>query len=201
MNKKALLISIEGIDGSGKSTLIKKLNETIINSVITQSPRGTILGEKVWDLVTENLPDLAAGKTVLTDRYIDSTLVYQGIRGKIPITKLVELEFHQVIRNGYLKMKSYFPERIHIINADRSQDEYMELMAFQFLGKVRKISKKKVQTGEFIKEPCCYVDYPPPYPKGTEYYEIILEKDEFSQDYNDFENGKSIKLVFFWPAI
>ncbi|CAJ0637775.1 9519_t:CDS:2, partial [Entrophospora sp. SA101] len=111
------------IDGSGKSTLIKKLNETIINSVITQSPRGTILGEKVWDLVTENLPDLAAGKTVLTDRYIDSTLVYQGIRGKIPITKLVELEFHQVIRNGYLKMKSYFPERIHIINADRSQDE------------------------------------------------------------------------------
>ncbi|CAG8664368.1 10362_t:CDS:2, partial [Ambispora gerdemannii] len=90
MNKKALLISIEGIDGSGKSTLIKKLNETIINSVITQSPRGTILGEKVWDLVTENLPDLAAGKTVLTDRYIDSTLVYQGIRGKIPITKLVE---------------------------------------------------------------------------------------------------------------
>ncbi|CAJ0637776.1 9520_t:CDS:2 [Entrophospora sp. SA101] len=67
MNKKALLISIEGIDGSGKSTLIKKLNETIINSVITQSPRGTILGEKVWDLVTENLPDLAAGKTVLTN--------------------------------------------------------------------------------------------------------------------------------------
>jgi len=34
---------------------------------------------------------LAAGKTVLIDRYIDSTLVYQGIRGKIPITKLVEV--------------------------------------------------------------------------------------------------------------
>src|SRR3954447_23747860 len=105
MNKKALLISIEGIDGSGKSTLIKKLNEIIINSVITQSPRGTILGQKVWDLVTENLvskklitnvwtefflftanhnehaltitkPNLVAGKTVLIDRYIDSTLVY-----------------------------------------------------------------------------------------------------------------------------
>jgi len=31
MNKKALLISLEGIDDSGKSTLIKRLNETITN--------------------------------------------------------------------------------------------------------------------------------------------------------------------------
>src|SRR5687767_11669795 len=73
----------------------------------------------------------------------------------------------------------------------------MELMAFQFLGRIRKISKKKVQTGELFKAPSCYADYPPPCPEGTEYYEIILERDEFNQDYNDFENRKSIKLVFF----
>jgi dTMP kinase len=36
-------------------------------------------------------PNLEAKKTVLTDRYIDSTLVYQGIRGKLPIAKLVEI--------------------------------------------------------------------------------------------------------------
>jgi dTMP kinase len=198
MNKETLLISIEGIDGSGKSTLIKKLSEVIPNSLATQSPRGTELGQKVWDLVTENLisrklitdvwtefflftanhnehaltvikPNLATGKTVLIDRYIDSTLVYQGIRGKLPIAKLVKiwqntidipypdltfvldieptktaervnkrqqetgeepnnwdnskLDFHQTIRNGYLKMQSYFPERIYIINADRNQEE------------------------------------------------------------------------------
>jgi len=73
----------------------------------------------------------------------------------------------------------------------------MELMAFQFLGKIKKISKKKVRAGEFIKKPSCYGDYPPPYSEGTEYYEIILEKDEFSQDCNDFENRRSVKLVFF----
>ena len=54
-SQKPLLISIEGIDGSGKSTLIKKLKQAIPNSIATQSPRGTILGKKVWDLVTENL--------------------------------------------------------------------------------------------------------------------------------------------------
>ncbi|MEG7978703.1 MAG: hypothetical protein NY202_02065 [Mollicutes bacterium UO1] len=69
-------------------------------------------------------------------------------------------------------------------------------MAFQFLGRIRKISKKKVRTGEFIKAPSCYADYPPPYPEGTEYYEIVLERDEFSQHYNDFENRKRAKLVF-----
>jgi len=104
--------------------------------------------------------------------YIDSTLVYQGIRGKIPITKLVEvwqntidipfpdltfvldiepnktaervnkrrqetgeepnnwdnskLEFHQVIRNGYLQMQSYFSERVRIINADKNPEEVFE---------------------------------------------------------------------------
>jgi len=195
---RPLLISIEGIDGSGKSTLIKKLHEKIPNSLATQSPRGTPLGQKVWDLVTENLvsrklitnvwtefflftanhnehalttvkPNLAAGRTVIIDRYIDSTFVYQGIRGKLPIDKLIEvwqntidipfpdltfvldiepnktaerinkrqqetgeepnnwdnskLEFHQVIRNGYLELKEYFPERIQIIKADRNQEE------------------------------------------------------------------------------
>ena len=51
----SLLISIEGIDGSGKSTLIEKLNKKIPNSLATQSPRGTELGKKVWDLLTEKL--------------------------------------------------------------------------------------------------------------------------------------------------
>jgi dTMP kinase len=198
MNKKPLLISIEGIDGSGKTSLLEKLKQKFPNSFTTQSPRGTELGKKVWDLVTENLvsrqlitnvwtefflftanhnehaltvikPNLAAGKTVLIDRYVDSTFVYQGIRGKLPINKLVEVwektvnipfpditfildidpaktelrirqrrqetgeepnnwdkanyEFHQKIRNGYLQLKEYFPQRIKIINADRSWEK------------------------------------------------------------------------------
>jgi thymidylate kinase len=47
MNKKPLLVSIEGIDGSGKTSLIEGLKQKIPNSFATQSPRGTELGKKV----------------------------------------------------------------------------------------------------------------------------------------------------------
>ena len=200
-DQKPLLISIEGVDGGGKTSLIENLRKSIPNSITTQSPRGTKLGKKIWDLVTENLvkkdlitnvwtefflftanhnehflntikPNLEVGKTVLIDRYIDSTFVYQGIRGKLPINKLVEVwentikipfpdltfildiepskieervnkrrqetgeepnnwdksnwEFHQKIRNGYLELKKIFPERIYIINAEKSENEVLK---------------------------------------------------------------------------
>ncbi|CAI2191393.1 12777_t:CDS:2, partial [Funneliformis geosporum] len=164
MNKKPLLISIEGIDGSGKTSLLAKLKQKFPNSFTTQSPRGT-------ELVTENLvsrqlitnvwtefflftanhnehaltvikPNLATGKTVLIDRYIDSTFVYQGIRDIDPAKTELRIrqrrqetgeepnnwdkanyDFHRKIRNGYLQLKEYFPQRIKIINADRSWEE------------------------------------------------------------------------------
>jgi len=47
MSKKPLLISIEGVDGGGKTTLIEELKRKIPNAFTTQSPRGTELGKKV----------------------------------------------------------------------------------------------------------------------------------------------------------
>jgi dTMP kinase len=35
----------------------------------------------------------------------------------------MSLDFHQKIREGYLGLKEHFPDRIHIINADRSEEE------------------------------------------------------------------------------
>ena len=68
----------------------------------------------------------------------------------------------------------------------------MELMAFQFSGIIKEVNKKRVRQGQIIKEPCCYVDWPPPYPARTIYWEIILEEDKSS---------KKIKLVFFGEEI
>lgn len=103
-----LFVTLEGPDGSGKSTqgrlLAAWLREQAIPLVVTREPGGTRIGEKVRDvlhdrqhlemaahaeillysasraqLVAEVIcPALAAGQVVLCDRYADSTYAYQG---------------------------------------------------------------------------------------------------------------------------
>ena len=103
-----MFITLEGIEGSGKTTQIEYLVAFLENKgnpcVTTREPGGTVIGNKIrailldperkdMDAKTELLlymadraqhihslvnPSLAAGKTVLCDRYFDATLVYQG---------------------------------------------------------------------------------------------------------------------------
>lgn len=99
-----MFIVFEGVDGSGKSTQIKKINEYLKSKfyevVLTREPGGTFSGELIRDIFLTNefsadiqyilmlaaraehidsviLPALQQGKIVLSDRYCDSTEVYQ----------------------------------------------------------------------------------------------------------------------------
>lgn len=106
---KGLFITIEGMDGSGKTTQINKLKEYFENKgqhvVLSREPGGTEISEiirelvldikhKEMDFVTEALlyaasrsqhvrelivPSLQRGDIVICDRYMDSSLVYQGM--------------------------------------------------------------------------------------------------------------------------
>jgi dTMP kinase len=103
-----MFITLEGIEGSGKTTqvghILKFLQTKGHDCVITREPGGTRIGKKIrailldpeskdMDPLAELLlytadraqhikelvnPLLAAGKTVLCDRYFDATLAYQG---------------------------------------------------------------------------------------------------------------------------
>lgn len=113
-------ISLEGVDGSGKSTQIQTtaawLKEQGYEVLVTREPGGTATAEKIRDLVldadvplqprTELLlylaaraqhvaevikPALAAGRIVLCDRFVDSTLVYQGIVRGLDLCRIKEL--------------------------------------------------------------------------------------------------------------
>ena len=116
-------ITFEGIDGSGKSTQLRLLNNFLrakgLNVVATREPGGTPLGlrlrEALLDALEEVdpltellvfaadraqhvrrmlLPALEAGEVVISDRYADATVAYQGAgRGFAPelITQVVQL--------------------------------------------------------------------------------------------------------------
>jgi dTMP kinase len=99
-----LFVTIEGIDRSGKSTQAQRLAEVLgEDAVLVREPGGTPAGERIRDLLkdpaveldprTEALlfaaaraelvasvirPALEAGKVVISDRYVDSSLAYQG---------------------------------------------------------------------------------------------------------------------------
>lgn len=105
VKSRACFITLEGLDGAGKSThvqwLTEKLEQRGIPVLCTREPGGTTLGERIRELVlaesmhlkTETLlmfaarcehvesvikPALAAGQWVLCDRFTDASYAYQG---------------------------------------------------------------------------------------------------------------------------
>jgi len=112
-------ITFEGIDGAGKSTHVAFVAELLRTSgktvVITREPGGTVLGEKLRELLlhekmhleTEALlmfaarrehlaqviePALARGDWVISDRFTDATFAYQGGGRSLDVNKLEVLE-------------------------------------------------------------------------------------------------------------
>jgi len=112
-------ITLEGIDGAGKSThiawLAERLRRTGREVVLTREPGGTPLGERLREILLHNAmdagtevllvfaarrehlakvvrPALAQGTWVLSDRFTDATYAYQGGGRQFPIEKLQVLE-------------------------------------------------------------------------------------------------------------
>ncbi len=97
------LVTVEGIDGAGKTTLVEQLAAELPDAVVLREPGGVPLAERIRtvvkdpglavdgraeallyaaaraQLVAERLrPLLDAGRLVLLDRFVDSSLAYQG---------------------------------------------------------------------------------------------------------------------------
>ena len=112
-------ITLEGIDGAGKSTHVQKIADFLRGKgksvVVTREPGGTPLGEELravllsqaMDIETETLlmfaarrehivrviaPALAEGRWVVSDRFTDATYAYQGSGGGLARDRIAALE-------------------------------------------------------------------------------------------------------------
>ena len=114
-----MFVTFEGIDGSGKSTQAELLAEALRaearDVVLTREPGGTELGERVRELVLDGpeispwaeaalfaaaraelvaeviRPGLERGADVVCDRYVDSSLAYQGSARGLGLDRVLEL--------------------------------------------------------------------------------------------------------------
>ncbi|AYO29214.1 dTMP kinase [Biomaibacter acetigenes] len=192
---KGKFITIEGPDGAGKTTQVKKIYEYLTSRgrkvLVTREPGGTALGEKLREVLLslagespvpeaealiyaasraqliKNVisPALLRGTYVLCDRFVDSSLAYQGWARGLGIEEILginrwfigelwpdltilldidpevslkrlerardrlekeTLEFHKRVREGFLKVREIFPERIVAVDASRSPEEVFD---------------------------------------------------------------------------
>ena len=118
MNYKGFFITLEGVEGAGKTTQIHRLADALGDPVlVTREPGGTPISEQIRDIfltasnmsattelmliaaaraehVTERiLPALESGQIVVCDRFSDATVAYQGFRKGVDL-KLIEQVNH-----------------------------------------------------------------------------------------------------------
>jgi dTMP kinase len=123
---KGQFISLEGVEGVGKSTNLEVISEFVKSGgydvLVTREPGGTTLGERVRDILLDKneyrmtpmaelllmfaaraqhveeviKPALALGTWVLSDRFTDSSYAYQGGGRQMGSASVAELE-HQVL--------------------------------------------------------------------------------------------------------
>ncbi len=168
--KKGLLISFEGTDGCGKSTQIRLLSEYLknkgFNVVVSREPGGCRVGEKIRKILlnAENIeispmcelflyeaaraqhmheiiePALSEGKIVILDRFIDSTLAYQGF-GREMGEECVEIFNKYAIGGRYPDMTLMLqlsPELAFKRKGGNDTKDRMEMAGDEFFERVNK---------------------------------------------------------------
>jgi dTMP kinase len=139
-----MFVTFEGLDGSGKSTQAALLHDYLASTgrraILTREPGGTPLGEEIREFVLHKQiqitpwaeaalfaaaraelaervirPALERGEDVICDRYIDSSLAYQGIARNLGMDRVLELNLQAT--------RGLLPDRTFLVQVDAAEAE------------------------------------------------------------------------------
>ena len=178
---KELFITFEGPEASGKSSQIKLLSNFLTKNkipfIVTREPGGTFVSEKIRKIILDKknkitqleeilllmasrsnhinskiIPNLKKGKIVISDRFADSTFVYQGYVNKFGI--LATQQLHRKLLKNFLPSKTFLfnlsvSEIINRLRKRKNKNKY-DKIDFNFHKKVNMGYKKISQTNRFI---------------------------------------------------
>jgi dTMP kinase len=136
-----VFVTFEGLDGSGKSTQVELLRQHLADGgrdvVATREPGGTDLGERVRELLLQGGevspwaeaalfaaaraelvaqvigPALERGADVICDRYLDSSLAYQGIARGLGVDQVLALNVNAI--------RGILPDRTFLLMLDADE--------------------------------------------------------------------------------
>ena len=178
-------ISFEGIDGCGKSTQIKllseKLTEVGINNIIVREPGDTNISNKIRSILLDKnnkiskisetmlflsarsqlvnekiIPFYEDGNIVLCDRYIDSTIAYQGYGRNLDVGMLEKL--------NKFATKNYIPDITFILDIDckvayeRLKSSNLDRMELSGIGFLESVSHGYKKIASMNKDRCKVID-------------------------------------------
>lgn len=134
--KKGLFITFEGPDGSGKTTVSKAVSEKLLSEGYqvryTREPGGSAISEKIRDIILDPantemdprteallyaasrrqhlvdivLPLIEQGVTVISDRFVDSSIAYQGYGRQIGAAEVYAINAFAI--ENYMPVKTIF---------------------------------------------------------------------------------------------
>jgi dTMP kinase len=165
-----LFITFEGPEGSGKTTQIHRIKETLtqhhIAYQLVREPGGTVIGDLIRDILldpnlcdmkprTETLlyaasraqlvehviqPALAVGNVILCDRYVDSSIAYQGYGMMQDVDEIIKL--NHTATGGLFPHRTYLldiPEELLYmrVNHRGRRKDRIELKDKEFHSRVR----------------------------------------------------------------